>query len=89
MKFDPRDSLQTTFYGLLFIWGAGSLGLALTSGSLYMGLFYAVIVGPMVFLIYQTAKAERNQELCHKKDSKRSLLECKGRSSEEPENTEQ
>ncbi len=78
MKFDPRDSLKTTCYGLIFIWGAGTLGLALTSGNMYMGGFYAVIVGPIMFLIYQTAKAERNDELCHKKNSHRHLWERKG-----------
>lgn len=65
------------------------MGVVLTTGSVYMGLFYAVIVGPMVFLIYQTAKAERNQELSHKRDSHRHTLERKERTSADPENTEQ
>lgn len=63
MSMDPKDSLRATFWGLFFIWWAGGIGIVLALGNPLFGVVYAISLGPVLYMIYQAAKLEKEAAL--------------------------
>lgn len=68
MKIDPQGSLKTTFLGLFFIWLCGGGGLLLITGNPFFAVMYMMAMGPVLLVIYHTAKASVNNDLTYKKE---------------------
>lgn len=68
MKLTGTDSLRATFWGLVIIWGFGGAGLLVFTEKPLFAVVYLVTLGPILALIYHTAKTEWMEHESKKKN---------------------
>ncbi len=74
MKLDPEETLNVTFWILIAFWAISGIGLLVLTGKPIFAILYLIALGPMLTLIYHTAKTEmmtivRKRKQLHKTHS--------------------